>query len=168
MSRHESCTSHVSTKSISASPSSKPICVISSVQSSLFQDIMNNINLEIDILMFNNLLPFRTCESRYMDDIIQEKKQVPGDNNIPQGRGSMGQSLMHAMPPRGRDKQGTYLPKTSFLAYQCQVLGQQKNLIRGYKLVHQVFGGKSITGIPFSANYRCVQVLQEVQPHHYD
>ena len=83
MSRHESCAFHVSASSISASPSLKTSHIISSEQSSLFQEITKKLDVEIGTLIFNNGLTFRTCESREMADIILKSKKVLRDYTIP-------------------------------------------------------------------------------------
>ena len=82
MSRHESFASHISASSIYTSTSFKPSNVISSEQSSIFQEITNKLYMDIGTLIFNNELPFRTCESRDMDDIILKAKKVPREYNI--------------------------------------------------------------------------------------
>ena len=82
MIHHEYCDSHVSASSIYASPSSKQSCVISSGNSYIFKDSTKKLDVEIGILIFNNGLPFRTCDSRDMDDIILKTKKVPREYNI--------------------------------------------------------------------------------------
>ena len=83
MNNHEYFASDVSASSISASPSYKPGCVISNVNSSLFQEIINNINVEIGTLLLNNGLYLSTCVSRDMADIILKANKVPREYKIP-------------------------------------------------------------------------------------
>ena len=64
MSLHEYCASRFSALLIPSSTSSKQSCVISSVNSYLFQEIMKNLDVPIGTLIFNNKLPFSSCESR--------------------------------------------------------------------------------------------------------
>ena len=82
MSHNESCASHVSESSISASPSFKISRFISSVQSSLFQDIAKKINLIFGTLIFNNGLHFRTCKSRNMADIMLNSNNISREYKI--------------------------------------------------------------------------------------
>ena len=83
MSRNESCASHVLAYSIDTYTSFKTSRIISSKQSSLFQEIMKNLDMEIGTLIFNNGLTFRTCESREMDEIILKSKKVLREYTIP-------------------------------------------------------------------------------------
>ena len=83
MSRNEYCASHVLSYSIATYTSFKTSRIISSKQSSLFQDIMKNLDMEIGTLIFNNGLTFRTCESRDMAEIILKSKKVLRDYTIP-------------------------------------------------------------------------------------
>ena len=75
MSCHESFASRDSASSISASPSSKPSCVISSIHSYIFQYTIKKFDVEIGTIMFNNALIFITYESRKMADIILKFKK---------------------------------------------------------------------------------------------
>ena len=85
MSNREYCASHVSSSSISAPPSSKPSCVFSIIHSYLFQESTNRPKLAIYTLISKKVLPFSTCESSVMVDIILKAKKVPREYKIPSG-----------------------------------------------------------------------------------
>ena len=76
MSRNEYCASHVSASSIVTYPSFKTSSILSSEHSSIFQEIMKNLDMEVGTLIFNNGLTFRICESREMAEIILKSKKV--------------------------------------------------------------------------------------------